>query len=667
MTTTQKLKPLFNHLHLFTDNESYTFFPAEPPNAPTLTVYRTSGDIVVNPPGTPPPKGAVRYGRAIHGIVGMIALTLSEYLIVITDQERFGGISTNDVWHAKEFEIMALNPNVSVQNTSHPVEAYLLALVKSHLNGGSFFFSHTWDLSRRLQVQWRSEETDAGKAMWEVADDRFFWNKFLQSRFIDVATANPDQDLSGYIMPMIYGTFEVRRQIVKNVHVLLYLISRRSRYRAGTRYFRRGVDEDGNVANFNETEQMVLVDKGDSEEQKFPHLLSYVQTRGSIPVYWAEITTLRYKPDLQIMEGEERLAATKKHLADLVNTYGEQTLVNLVNHKGHEQPVKEAFEKYYSQLETPKVQYEYFDFHTECRRMRWDRISVLIDKIKDDIELQGYFSLNSETEDFKLQSGSVRTNCMDNLDRTNVAQAAIAKYVLTRQLQDIGVFGENETVDDHEELSAAFRELWSEHADAISRAYSGTGALKTDFTRTGKRTKKGALDDFYKSAMRYLKNNFFDGARQDAFDLVTGVWTPEHGAAGFLISDDRPLIIRAVPYISWFSVFMVAAGLTLPRSSNYSLSVYFLLWFTIFGISLVFILAHGIDYVSWPRLISLSSIINYNGPGYRGGNHGKGINIPALDMTQLKAKTKAKMLARTYRRGVSSANEIEMGTKKRVD
>jgi hypothetical protein len=52
---------------------------------------------------------------------------------------------------------------------------------------------------------------------------------------------------------------------------------------------------------------MVFVDKVDSEEQKFPHLLSYVQTRGSVPLYWAEITTLRYKPDLQIMEGEERV------------------------------------------------------------------------------------------------------------------------------------------------------------------------------------------------------------------------------------------------------------------------------------------------------------------------------------------------------------------------
>lgn len=93
---------------------------------------------------------------------------LAEYLIVITDRERFGGINTNDIWHAKEFEIIPLNPNVSVQSPSHPVEAHLLALVKSHLNGGSFFFSNTWDLSRRLQVQWLSEKADAGKAMWEV-------------------------------------------------------------------------------------------------------------------------------------------------------------------------------------------------------------------------------------------------------------------------------------------------------------------------------------------------------------------------------------------------------------------------------------------------------------------------------------------------------------------
>ena len=56
--------------------------------------------------------------------------------------------------------------------------------------------------------------------------------------------------------------------------------------------------------------------------------------------------------------------------------------------------------------------------------------------------------------------------------------------------------------------------MWSDHANFISIAYSGTGALKTDFTRTGKRTRKGLLEDGWNSVVRYLKNNFFDGARQ---------------------------------------------------------------------------------------------------------------------------------------------------------
>lgn len=56
--------------------------------------------------------------------------------------------------------------------------------------------------------------------------------------------------------------------------------------------------------------------------------------------------------------------------------------------------------------------------------------------------------------------------------------------------------------------------VWADNADAISTQYSGTGALKTDFTRTGKRTRKGALQDGLNSMVRYVKNNFLDGSRQ---------------------------------------------------------------------------------------------------------------------------------------------------------
>ena len=72
--------------------------------------------------------------------------------------------------------------------------------------------------------------------------------------------------------------------------------------------------------------------------------------------------------------------------------------------------------------------------------------------------------------------------------------------------------------------------------------------MKTDFTRTGKRTQRGNLEDGYKSVTRYIKNNFFDGPRQDGFDLMTGVWTPRRGtsSAMALIVDRRPLFVRSV-------------------------------------------------------------------------------------------------------------------------
>ena len=98
--------------------------------------------------------------------------------------------------------------------------------------------------------------------------------------------------------------------------------------------------------------------------------------------------------------------AAKKHLEEQVSEYGEASLVSLVNHKGYEKPVKEAYERTVTevcsrwcidvvawlspaQLNLPSIRYEYFDFHNECKHMRWDRISVLIDKMEEDLKRQG--------------------------------------------------------------------------------------------------------------------------------------------------------------------------------------------------------------------------------------------------------------------------------------
>lgn len=102
-----------------------------------------------------------------------------------------------------------------------------------------------------------------------------------------------------------------------------------------------------------------------------------------------------------------KVDALRRHLQELVSIYGEQNLVSLVNQKGHEQPVKDAYERVVNQVcysqsrllfrsricfqaEVADVKYQYFDFHNECKNMRWDRINILIEKMQDDLLRQGY-------------------------------------------------------------------------------------------------------------------------------------------------------------------------------------------------------------------------------------------------------------------------------------
>ena|SRR5882724_5256821 len=75
---------------------------------------------------------------------------------------------------------------------------------------------------------------------------------------------------------------------------------------------------------------------------------------------------------------------------------------------------------------------------------------------------------------------------------------------------------------------------WADNADVCSIQYTGTGALKTDFTRTGKRSPMGAVMDVVNSFVRYYKNNFSDGFRHDAIDLFLGNYKIDENEGKFV-------------------------------------------------------------------------------------------------------------------------------------
>lgn len=70
----------------------------------------------------------------------------------------------HDIFVATKFNILPISPDDSIQH--HPVESYLLGLLRLHLGNGLFWISYDWDLTSRLQGQWASKS--AGKALWEV-------------------------------------------------------------------------------------------------------------------------------------------------------------------------------------------------------------------------------------------------------------------------------------------------------------------------------------------------------------------------------------------------------------------------------------------------------------------------------------------------------------------
>jgi hypothetical protein len=144
----------------------------------------------------------------------------------------------------------------------------------------------------------------------------------------------------------------------------------------------------------------------------------------------------------------------------------------LVNHKGHELPVKEAFEKAIhaardsDPIIAANAHYLYFDFHTECSKMRFDRISVLIDRLAPALDSMGWYHSQStgvsgsgagEVKVLSKQAGVIRTNCMDCLDRTNVTQSALARWMLNRQFRAAGILSHKESIEDHSDFMTMFR------------------------------------------------------------------------------------------------------------------------------------------------------------------------------------------------------------------
>ncbi|XP_039789977.1 phosphoinositide phosphatase SAC7-like isoform X1 [Panicum virgatum] len=474
-----------------------------------LSVSRANGTMnlveALPPCGSSTPKV-----QTVYGVIGVLKLAVGSFFLVITDRDCVGSYLGHAIFKVTGLKVLPCNNALNTTSAEQKkMESEFSELLDAAERTIGLHFSY--DINLTLSAQRLHDLGDEYKSLplWRQAEPRFLWNSYLLEPLIE-------NKLNQYLLPVIQGSFQNMHAEVGSEKLNVTLIARRCTRRIGTRMWRRGADAEGYAANFVETEQ-IMQSKG--------FTASYVQVRGSMPFMWEQIVDLTYKPSFDIVRQEDAPRVLERHFHDLQKKYGAVLAVDLVNTGGGEGRLRERYAKSIEPILSEDVRYVHFDFHRVCGHIHFERLSQLYEQIKDYLKQHRYFLINDKGEKIEEQTGTVRTNCIDCLDRTNVTQSMIGRKILESQLQRIGVLGVDGTISNHPAFDTNYKVLWANHGDAISIQYSGTPALKGDFVRYGKRTTQGIVNDLWNALARYYLNNFVDGTKQDAMDLLQGHYT----------------------------------------------------------------------------------------------------------------------------------------------
>ncbi|KAK1307665.1 Phosphoinositide phosphatase SAC2 [Acorus calamus] len=346
----------------------------------------------------------------------------------------------------------------------------------------------------------------------------------------------------------------------------LTLIARRSRHYAGTRYLKRGVNEKGRVANDVETEQIVSehVLKGCPE-----HLTSVVQNRGSIPLFWSQETSrLNIKPDIILQKKDQNFEATHLHFENLVKRYGNPIIIlNLIKtreKKPRESILRSEFANAIDFInkdlpEESRLKFLHWDLNKHSRRQdylrNWfgqntcnsntDAAGILVSGPNNQNEFSDIAECgtignecqednvshveNCLVEPPMLQNGVLRTNCIDCLDRTNVAQYAYGLAALGHQLHALGII-DIPRVDLDAPLADDLMSCYETMGDTLALQYGGSAAHNKIFSeRRGQWKAATQSQEFFRTLQRYYSNAYMDAEKQDAINVFLGHFQPQEG------------------------------------------------------------------------------------------------------------------------------------------
>ncbi|KAH0579741.1 hypothetical protein H2248_002578 [Termitomyces sp. 'cryptogamus'] len=501
-------------------------------------------------------SGGLGKARVVFGLAGFIRFTAGWYMIVISKRSVVALLGGHYLYHCENTDIIPVCFNHKVDKPAE--EQRLMNIFKQVDMSKNFYFSYTYDLTSTLQHN-LTRSSRPNNSPW-LFNDRYAWNYHLLACTFagqDIPRLSPP-----WLLPLVHGHVDQAKLTVLGRVIFVTLIARRSRHFAGARYLKRGVNAEGNVANEVETEQIVAealttpfyypATRDQSGKHIYrrpsPNYTSYVQYRGSIPIYWAqETTSMSPKPPIEITVVDPFYSAASRHFDDLFKRYGAPiTILNLIKRREPVPRESKLLDEYtqcvrYLNQFLPadkKMVYRAWDMSRAYKEKTQDVISYLEDIAEESIQMTGFFHSGPEPyshfipvdsgeqtvwrRDILLQNGICRTNCVDCLDRTNAAQFVFGKRALGHQLYALGIVDTPNLAFDSDAVNM-LTEMYHDHGDTIALQYTGSALVNRVETYRRMPHWNSHSRDIIENIRRFYTNSLLDADKQTAINLFLGV------------------------------------------------------------------------------------------------------------------------------------------------
>ncbi|KAA0708172.1 Polyphosphoinositide phosphatase [Triplophysa tibetana] len=519
-------------------------------------------------------KGSSGLSRAVsaYGIVGFVRFLEGYYIVLITKRRKMADIGGHSIYKIEDTNIIYI-PNDSVRIT-HPDEARYVRIFQNVDLSSNFYFSYSYDLSHSLQynltvLQTSREPSDTEELntsrcqeSFDIFEEeglptqvvhgvrnepysKYVWNVRLLEKVKDIV--HPD-----WLLYIIHGFCGQSKLLIYGRPAHVTLIARRSSRFAGTRFLKRGANCEGDVANEVETEQIIH----DSSITSFTsgRFSSCVQVRGSVPLLWSQdISTMMPKPPIRLDQADPYSHVAGLHFDQMLQRFGSPVIIlNLVKKREKRRHEKILSDELYptitnlNQFLPPEHSIEYIAWdmarYTKSKLCNvLDRLSMIAENV---VKRTGFFVNRPDfychtlrpderwgdlggivTPNGRLQTGVLRTNCVDCLDRTNTAQFMVGKCALAYQLYALGLIDRPKLQFDTD-CVRLFEELYEDHGDTLSLQYGGSQLVHRVKTYRKIAPWTQHSKDIMQTLSRYYSNAFSDADRQDSINLFLQVFQP---------------------------------------------------------------------------------------------------------------------------------------------